>query len=114
MPALRSVIVATEQNVFMADTLDKALAGALGGQETAVVSGTEGGGGEQASSGDMQSLVQQANDAYRRSQDALARGDWAAYGQAQADLESILTQMETLTGQATPAANQPSVATPVP
>ena len=114
IPELRRVIVATEQNVFMADTLDKALAGALGGQETAVVPGTEGGGGEQAASGDMQSLVQQANDAYRRSQDALARGDWAAYGQAQADLESILTQMETLTGQATPAANQPTVATPVP
>jgi uncharacterized protein len=112
---LRRVIVATEQNVFMADTLDKALAGALTGQESSVTPGTEGGGGEPVASGDMQALVQQANDAYQRSQDALARGDWAAYGQAQAELASILHQMETLTGgQATPTANQRIVATPAP
>jgi uncharacterized membrane protein (UPF0182 family) len=115
IPELRRVIVATEQNVFMADTLDKALAGALTGQESSVTPGTEGGGGEPVASGDMQVLVQQANDAYQRSQDALARGDWAAYGQAQAELASILHQMQTLTGgQATPTANQPIVATPAP
>jgi uncharacterized protein len=115
IPELRRVIVATEQNVFMADTLDKALAGALTGQESSITPGTDSGGGEQAPASDMQALVQQANDAYQRSQDALARGDWAAYGQAQSELESILRQMETLTGgQATPTATQPTVATPVP
>jgi uncharacterized membrane protein (UPF0182 family) len=115
IPELRRVIVATEQNVFMAPTLGEALAGALTGEATTVVPGTESGGAQTGAPADMQSLVQQANDAYQRSQDALARGDWAAYGQAQSDLKAILEQMEQVTGGvATPTPSGTPVAAPSP
>jgi uncharacterized membrane protein (UPF0182 family) len=115
IPELRRVIVATEQNVFMAPTLGEALAGALTGEATTVVPGTESGGAQTGAPTDMQSLVQQANEAYQRSQDALARGDWAAYGQAQSDLKAILEQMEQVTGgAATPTPSGTPVAAPSP
>jgi uncharacterized membrane protein (UPF0182 family) len=115
IPELRRVIVATEQNVYMAPTLGEALAGALTGEATTIVPGAESGGAQTGAPADMQSLVQQANDAYQRSQVALARGDWAAYGQAQADLKAILEQMEQVTGGvATPTPGGTPVAAPSP
>lgn len=117
IPELRRVIVATEQSVFMGENLEQAIAGALAGESSAVdASGTDitPGSESPAAIQDMQSLVEQANDAYRRSQDALARGDWAAYGTAQAELENLLAQMETQLGAATPVAPDETVATPVP
>ena len=115
IPELRRVIVATDTSVFMAETLEQAVAGALTGETTSIDPDTDAGEtvGE-IPAGDLQSLVQQANEAYRRGQDALARGDWTAYGEAQADLEEILRQMEELSGAATPIANDTPVATPQP
>jgi uncharacterized protein len=115
IPELRRVIVATEQSVFMGETLEQAIAGALKGEESEIdpsVDGAEN--GQSLPISDIQSLVEQANDAYARGQDALARGDWVAYGRAQADLAAILAQMESITGAATPAAVEQPVATPVP
>ena len=115
IPELRRVIVATDTSVFMAETLEQAVAGALTGETTSIDPDTDAGEtvGE-IPAGDLQSLVQQANEAYRRGQDALARGDWTAYGEAQADLEEILRQMEELSGAATAIANDTPVATPQP
>jgi hypothetical protein len=59
-------------------------------------------------------LVAEANDAYVRGQEALARGDWAAYGEAQAELGRILDQLETLTGETAPTPSGAPVATPEP
>jgi uncharacterized membrane protein (UPF0182 family) len=109
IPELRRVIVATDQSVFMAETLDRAVAGALAGSETSVSPDTGGdiGAGQPGAETDLQVLVAQANDAYARGQDAMARGDWTAYGQAQADLAAILAQLKAMTGPnptGTPAA----------
>jgi len=38
-------------------------------------------------------LIIAASEAYNRGQDALRRGDWAAYGEAQEELEAILTHL---------------------
>src|SRR5690606_16266330 len=90
IPELRRVIVATEQSVYMAPTLDEALRGALEGSTSPVEPETDGGG---AGETDIAVLVAQANEAYGRGQAALAVGDWVAYGQAQSDLETILRQL---------------------
>jgi uncharacterized membrane protein (UPF0182 family) len=108
IPELRRVIVATEQTVFMAETLEQAVAGALAGSASTVEPGPDAGdGGNAGVATDLPTLVAQANEAYSRGQDALARGDWAAYGDAQADLAAILAQMESIAGTA------PAEATPV-
>jgi uncharacterized membrane protein (UPF0182 family) len=108
IPELRRVIVATEQTVFMAETLEQAVAGALAGSASTVEPGPDAGdGGNAGVATDLPTLVAQANEAYSRGQDALARGDWAAYGDAQADLAAILAQMEAIAGTA------PAEATPV-
>jgi uncharacterized membrane protein (UPF0182 family) len=107
IPELRRVIVATEQTVYMAPTLEEALRGALAGEESPVDPGddTDPGTTDPGQTSDMDTLVAQANDAYERGQAALAAGDWTAYGQAQADLAAILAQMESVTGAAQPEAS---------
>ncbi len=58
-------------------------------------------------------LAQQALDAYTRGQAALARGDWTAYGEEQANLEEILRQLAGEAG--TPSAGSaPPSSTPAP
>ena len=47
--------------------------------------------------GDMVSLIQQANRTYLTAIQAQRDGDWAAYGQALAQLEAILLELETRT-----------------
>jgi len=44
-------------------------------------------------------LVQMASDAYSSGQDALKRGDWAAYGEAQKTLENCINQLIEKFGQ---------------
>jgi hypothetical protein len=59
-------------------------------------------------------LAQQAVDAFDRSQEALVRGDWAAYGEAQAELGAII---DRLAGEALiddDVADPEAVATPAP
>lgn len=54
--------------------------------------------------GDVASLIAQAAEAFEQGQDALRRGDFTAYGQAQDRLEQILERLaETTGGGASPA-----------
>jgi uncharacterized protein len=58
-----------------------------------------------------------ALDAYQRGQDAMQRGDWEAYGQAQRDLEEILVSLAgTPVAAGLPAGDASTVpqATPAP
>ena len=122
IPELRRVIVATQDTVYMGNTLADALLGALNGSGSSTTgaaagSGADTGGnatGTTAPSTDIVVVVQQANDAYERGQTALASGDWAAYGQAQSDLATALGQLEALTGNGTPVASPETSATPAP
>ena len=44
-------------------------------------------------SGALAGLVQKAWEAWQRGQEAIKRGDWSAYGQAQKELEGLLRQL---------------------
>jgi uncharacterized membrane protein (UPF0182 family) len=119
-PKLQRVIVATNEQVVMRPTLDEALAAvvALGsevtgpidetvpGESTSADEGTSEPPSGDAPSGDAPSegvLAEQALAAYERGREALARGDWAAYGVAQAELEAILRDLAAAEPAATPA-----------
>jgi uncharacterized membrane protein (UPF0182 family) len=110
IPELQRVIVATQTEVYMGESLEQALAGALSPGEVAPPPLE--GGPEGEPSTDVAVLVQQANDAYERGQAALAAGNWAEYGKAQDDLAAILAQLETITGTPTAAPQVTPEATP--
>jgi len=44
-------------------------------------------------SGALAGLVQKAWEVWQRGQEAIKRGDWSAYGQAQKELEALLRQL---------------------
>ncbi|MCC6790914.1 MAG: UPF0182 family protein [Thermomicrobiales bacterium] len=113
LPELKRVIVASNDRVVMNETLDGALAELTGREVETPAGGDEPGGAETPGLEDatVQSLVEQAVDAYNRGEQALAAGDWAAYGAAQTELEIILAELARVTnapvevvGAATPAA----------
>jgi uncharacterized membrane protein (UPF0182 family) len=86
---LQFVIIATNQQVKMRATLEEtlqAVAAADSGETVATV-GPEAGAPVPAAS------AAEALDAYQRGQAALRAGDWAAYGQAQDDLQRVLEEM---------------------
>lgn len=89
---LQYVVVATNERIAMRRTLAEALAAvADGAAAPAPASAPES--TEPAVGTDASPLARQALDAYRRAQDALSRGDWAAYGEEQTRLESILLDL---------------------
>jgi uncharacterized membrane protein (UPF0182 family) len=105
-PLLRKVLVGYGSNVAMENTLDVALAKVLGSSPDSTVEGTPNQGGSgtggatptptptQPGSGDpatdLAIAITQAQSAYDDGQAALARGDFAAYGEAQARLKTAL------------------------
>jgi uncharacterized membrane protein (UPF0182 family) len=103
------VIVATNEQVEMAPTLAEALGAIVGGEVGTQPRAVTAPGGDTGDTPDpTASLAQQALDSYERAQDALTRGDWAAYGEEQATLESLLTEIVVEAGGPAP------VATPIP
>jgi uncharacterized membrane protein (UPF0182 family) len=93
LPELRRVIVAYGNQIAMESTLEAALGRIFGGrvrgdeaprrEERAVAGADAIAGG----------LVQRAWEAWQKAQEALRRGDWAAYGQEQKRLEEALRQL---------------------
>ncbi len=118
IPELQYVIVATNERIAMRPTLAEALAALSLVPDAPAVPADAPATADQAAPPVIDpataDLAQQALDAYERAQQALARGDWAAYGQEQANLEAILRRLtgepdadvpaETPTG--TPAATR--------
>jgi uncharacterized membrane protein (UPF0182 family) len=112
---LTFVIVATGEEVEMRPTLEEALAAVAGDDETddpgAVAADVEGDLAPGAAP--ITGTVADALDAYERGQRALQEGDWAAYGEAQAELGSILDTLARSAG--VPTEPEPvAAATPVP
>lgn len=108
---LKFVIVVTNQQVEMRPTLEEALAAVSGADSATAGTAT-------STSSEMPAVATPADAlaAYERGQQALRDGDWAEYGEAQAELEGIL---ESLAGgqqePAAPASPDAAVAaTPVP
>lgn len=114
LPELKRVIVASSDRVVMNETLNGALT-ELTGREVETTPTTDdvpttGTGLEDPR---VQALVGRAVDAYTRGEQALATGDWTAYGAAQTELETILAELASLTGTpVTPGVQGAPVATP--
>lgn len=85
LPELKRIIVAYDDRVVMAETLDEALLQVLNGGGVAT-------GAPSASTpeGNLESLAAQAWERYQAAQACLATGDWTCYGREQAALEAIL------------------------
>lgn len=122
LPELQRVIVATNDKVVMRDTLAEAIEAVIEPSSAPVTelepaTTPETGQTEQqpgatpvaGTSGETSSLAAQAQQAFEDGQTALQNGDWTAYGEAQARLESLLQQ---IVGGST--ATPPPSATPVP
>ena len=111
LPELQRVIVATNERVVMRETLEEAIA-AVVSDEAAVTSpietttettadDTTGAptdasatpAAEPAVTSGVNDLAQQAIDLFDAGQQALADGDWAAYGAAQDELQIVLQQL---------------------
>jgi uncharacterized protein len=113
---LTFVIVATGEQVEMRPTLEESLAAIAGDDEVdepgAATSDVEGNLAPGAAP--ITGTVADAQDAYERGQRALQEGDWAAYGEAQAELGRILDILARSAGVPTESVPEPVAATPVP
>jgi uncharacterized membrane protein (UPF0182 family) len=89
LPELKRVIVAYDDRVAMAATLNEALMQVLSGT---TASESEGG-VSVTPTGDLESLATQAWERYQAAQACLAAGDWTCYGREQSALEEILRAM---------------------
>ena len=96
LPELRRVIVAFGNQIAMEPSLEQSLQRIFGGrirEESATGRGPEAAGPDPAGSAALAPLAQRAWDAWQKGQEALRRGDWAGYGQAQKQLEDTLRQL---------------------
>ncbi|MBE7382125.1 MAG: UPF0182 family protein [Leptolyngbya sp. SIO1E4] len=104
LPELKRVIVAYGNEIVMGETLDEALTDIFGDRTSPPASTAE----PTTPPSPETSLappatlnlpaavtnqIQAALDAYEAGREALQQGDWEAYGQAQAELENILNQL---------------------
>jgi hypothetical protein len=89
LPELRRVIVAYGNQIAMEPTLDQSLGRLFGGRGAPVASPAAPGPGP-GPTGAGPPLAQRAWEIWARAQDALRRGDWAAYGAEQKRLEETL------------------------
>jgi uncharacterized protein len=95
LPELRRVIVAHGNQIAMEPTLEQSLSRIFGGRvapATAIAAPTPAGTPSAPPTGDR-AIAQRALDIYHRAQDALRRGDWAAYGAEQRRLEETLREL---------------------
>ncbi len=131
-PLLRKVLVGYGANVAMENTLDVALAKVFGTSPDSTVDptpeegGTDGGDGTptptptptEPTTGDpatdLAIAITQAQSAYDDGQAALARGDFAAYGEAQARLKAALDAAAEAEAALTGGGLLPDSSTPSP
>ncbi len=130
-PLLQKVLVAFGDQIAFQDTLDLALDVLFGGDSGAAAGDEEvdpnaepttppeGGEGSPTTpttpSDEVQALLNQAKVALDNKQAALAEGDWAAYGVADAQLAEIIAELLALTGETSeeaPATQAPATQAP--
>nr|WP_265562013.1 UPF0182 family protein [Streptomyces hygroscopicus] len=93
-PLLRKVLVTYGGNTAFEDTLDQALNKVFGAESSTSPPNTGTGNPPTPSNPTVQQALSDAQKAFTAGQDALARHDWGAYGQAQKDLEAALKRAE--------------------
>ncbi len=94
-PLLRKVLVTYGGNTAFEDTLDQALNKIFGTDSTTSPPADAGTTPPPTSSNPtVQQALTDAQKAFNEGQDALKKGDWTAYGQAQKDLQDALKRAE--------------------
>jgi uncharacterized membrane protein (UPF0182 family) len=97
LPELRRVIVAFGNQIAMEPTLEQSLQRIFGarirGEDSPQPRGAGGAKPEATTATALGPLAQRAWEAWQKGQDALKRGDWTGYGQAQKQLEDTLRQL---------------------
>jgi uncharacterized membrane protein (UPF0182 family) len=97
LPELRRVVVAYGNQIAMEPSLELSLqrifGGRLAGEEPTARAEARGGPTTGGGGSLLRPLVQRAWDAWQKAQEALRRGDWAAYGDAQKRVEDALRQL---------------------
>lgn len=120
-PLLRKVLVTYNGNTAFEDTLEAALDKVFGAESSTTPPPQTGTGSgtttpPASSNPTVQQALQDAQKAFTAGQDALKKGDWEAYGQAQKDLEAALKRAEDAqTGAgASPSASPSASSVPSP
>jgi uncharacterized membrane protein (UPF0182 family) len=114
LPELKRVIVASSDRVVMRPTLDQALQALVavdGEREPSTESPAPPSDEQQPTQTgdqDIAALSEQALIAYQKGQEALQRGDWAAYGEQQAILADLLARLAAAAGATPVPAATPS------
>jgi len=93
LPELRRVIVAYGGQIAMEATLEQSLARIFTGRVVPTATGPPAAAGPTAAGAVDRAAAQRAWEAWTRAQDALRRGDWAAYGAEQKHLEDALRSL---------------------
>ena len=106
LPQLQKVVVAFGQKVAMEDTLEKALASIFGQAAPATdvpATSSTTQPGTQTVSGTVPVLIQRASDQYEKANEALKRGDFAAYGKIIQEMGATLKELKGRAATAAPA-----------
>lgn len=96
IPSVKQVFVAYEDQVVMADTLELALQKIFGEaappdqEDQSKIPGID----FEEDIETIKILIEKANEAYDKAQEALQRGDWATYGSHLSELEDILKKLK--------------------
>ena len=93
LPELRRVIVAYGNQIAMEPTLEQSLARIFGGRPAPAAARPPPARRPAAAAARLGRLAQRAWEIWTRAQDALRRGDWAAYGAEQKRLEETLARL---------------------
>ncbi|MFG2377968.1 UPF0182 family protein [Streptomyces sp. NPDC048504] len=93
-PLLRKVLVAYGNKTAFEDTLDEGLNKVFGAESTTTPPPDETTTPPTSSNPTVQAALTDAQKAFDAGQQALKKGDWEAYGQAQKDLQSALQRAE--------------------
>jgi uncharacterized membrane protein (UPF0182 family) len=99
LPELRRVIVAYGNQIAMEPSLEQSLARIFGGRPSPGAPAAPAAAAEREAMPGAPSLGQRAWDIWTRAQDALRRGDWAAYGAEQKRLEETLRALTAPPGR---------------
>jgi hypothetical protein len=90
IPELKRVLVAYGHQIAMEETLEASIQAIFGRRPPGLARRTSDGAVSLSPGDELRALVGRAWEAWSRSQEALRRGDWAAYGEAQRGLEEAL------------------------
>lgn len=115
IPELTRVIVATAEDVVMAENLGAALVdmfgqsvannaqlAEIGARRTGSSAGSAGGAAAEDAAVSVDTLIVRANTIFEAAQERLRSGDWAGYGEQIDELQSVLRQLAESEGVALP------------